>query len=66
MFIPAGYITYFYYEFGHWIAGELLGNNMVFSLNGVWPETGNYINPGDSLFVNLGGPDLLFFNHYLS
>jgi len=34
LFIPAGYITYFFHEFGLWIVGELLGNNMVYSLNG--------------------------------
>ncbi len=56
LFIPAGYITYLFHEFGHWIVGEFLGNDMVYSLNGVWPKTGNFINLSDSLYVSLGGP----------
>jgi|WetSurMetagenome_2_1015567.scaffolds.fasta_scaffold200547_2 hypothetical protein len=56
LFIPAGYITYFFHEFGHWIVGELLGNDMVYSLNGVWPRIGHYINSSHSLYVILGGP----------
>ena len=29
---------------------------MVYTLNGVWPLGGHYINMNDSLLVNLGGP----------
>ena len=56
LFIPAGYITYLFHEFGHWIVGELLGNDMVYSLNGVWPRTGQYILSSHNLYVSLGGP----------
>ena len=56
LFIPAGYITYLFHEFGHWIIGEVLGNDMVYSLNRVYPRNGQFLNSTDSLFVNLGGP----------
>lgn len=56
LFILAGYITYLFHEFGHWIVGVILGNNMVYSLNGVWPKDGHFINSNHSLYVILGGP----------
>jgi len=56
LFIVAGYITYLFHEFGHWIIGEFLGNDMVYSLNGVWPRSGNYVNKSHGVYVLLGGP----------
>ena len=56
IFIPIAFISYLFHELGHWIIGEILGNNMAFSLNNVWPENGNYINPSDELFMLIGGP----------
>jgi hypothetical protein len=56
LFIPAGYMTYLFHELGHWIIGEILGNDMVYSLNGVWSRNGHYINMNHGLLVYLGGP----------
>ena len=56
LFIPAAFITYLFHEFGHWFVGELFGNDMVYSLNGVWPRDGHFIKSNHSLYVNLGGP----------
>jgi len=56
LFIPAAYFTYLFHEYGHWIVGEILGNDMVYSLNGVWPRDGHFIKSNHSLIVSLGGP----------
>jgi hypothetical protein len=48
LFIPVAFISYLFHEFGHWSIGELLGNDMAYSLNWVWPEHG--------LYVSIGGP----------
>jgi hypothetical protein len=56
LFIPVSYASYLFHEFGHWIIGEVLGNNMVFSLNDVWPKGGHYIDASHEVFVLIGGP----------
>lgn len=55
-FIPIAYFSYLFHEFGHWIVGEILGNDMVYSLNYVWPKAGHYINESHNLYVSIGGP----------
>lgn len=61
LFIPAGYITYLFHELGHWSVGTLLGNEMVYTLNGVWPSNGNYLSDDHGVFVLLGGPVFTIF-----
>lgn len=56
LFIPVAYASYLFHEFGHWIAGEILGNNMVYSLNYVWPKSGHYIDASHKVLVLIGGP----------
>jgi hypothetical protein len=56
LFIPVAYASYLLHEFGHWFIGEVLGNNMVYSLNYVWPKNGHYINASHDVYVSLGGP----------
>ncbi len=56
LFVPVAYLSYLFHEFGHWIIGELLGNKMVYSLNYVWPEKGQYISESHNLYVSIGGP----------
>ena len=56
LFIPVAYGSYLFHEFGHWIVGEILGNDMVYSLNYVWPKVGTYVHPSHDLFVSMGGP----------
>jgi hypothetical protein len=56
LFIPVAFISYLFHEFGHWITGEILGNQMVYTLNWVWPKSGHYILAEHGLFVSMGGP----------
>jgi hypothetical protein len=56
LFIPIAYFSYLFHEFGHWIVGEILGNDMIYSLNYVWPKAGHYINGSHNLYVSIGGP----------
>jgi len=56
LFIPVAYSSYLFHEFGHWIVGEVLGNDMVYSLNYVWPKAGYYIDKSHDLYVSIGGP----------
>jgi hypothetical protein len=56
LFILAAYTTYLFHEFGHWIIGVILGNDMVYSLNYVWPKSGHYIEASHDLYVLIGGP----------
>jgi hypothetical protein len=56
LFIPVAFISYLFHEFGHWIVGEVLGNDMIYSLNYVWPRSGHYLNESHNLYVSIGGP----------
>ncbi len=56
LFIPVSYASYLFHEFGHWIIGEVLGNNMVYSLNYVWPKDGHYVDASHEVLVLIGGP----------
>ena len=56
IFIPIAYLTYLFHEFGHWIIGELLGNDMSFSLNNVNVKNGHYIGENHKLLSSIGGP----------
>lgn len=61
LFIPAGYLTYLFHELGHWTIGTLLGNEMVYTLNGVWPRNEYYLSNDHGIFVLLGGPVFTIF-----
>jgi hypothetical protein len=56
LFIPVAYLSYLFHEFGHWTVGEILGNEMVYRLNWVWPKSGHYIGTHDGLYTLIGGP----------
>ena len=56
LFIPIAFITYIFHEFGHWIFGELLGNDMTLSLNNSAPKSGYFINESHALWSAIGGP----------
>ena len=56
LMIPVAFLTYLFHEFGHWIVGELFGNKMLYSLNGVSPVSGSYVNETGKLFEAMGGP----------
>jgi hypothetical protein len=56
LFIPIAFFTYLFHEFGHWIVGEILGNDMILSLNSSNARSGVLINDTHNLFISLGGP----------
>lgn len=56
LFIPVAYASYLFHEFGHWIIGEAFGNNMVYSLNNVTPQSGHFIDASHKLYSSIGGP----------
>ncbi len=56
LFIPVAYFSYLFHEFGHWSAGEILGNRMVYTMNYVWPKDGRYLLASHDLYVSIGGP----------
>jgi len=56
IFIPIAFFTFLFHEFGHWLAGELLGNDMVLSLNNSNSQTGHYIDQTHGLYISMGGP----------
>jgi len=56
LLVPAAYVSYLFHELGHWSVGELLGNEMAYSLNYAWPKSGSYVHPDDGVLVSMGGP----------
>jgi hypothetical protein len=55
-FIPIAFFTFIFHESGHWIFGELLGNDMTLSLNNSMPKSGYFINDSHALWSALRGP----------
>jgi hypothetical protein len=64
-FIPIAFITYLFHEFGHWIFGELLGNDMTLSLNNSSPKIGYFIDDSDALWSAIGGPVFTILQGYI-
>jgi hypothetical protein len=56
LFIPIAFLTYLFHEFGHWIVGEMLGNDMILSLNSASPQNGYFIDKTHELYSSMGGP----------
>lgn len=56
LFLPVAFFTYLFHEFGHWIVGVSLGNQMVMSLNNSTTMSGSYLGVNDNLFISIGGP----------
>ena len=54
MFIPVAYFSFFFHEFGHWVVGEILGNEMGLRLNGSSPISGQYLE-NSQLYILCGG-----------
>jgi hypothetical protein len=48
--------TWILHEFSHWTAGELLGNDMVMTLNGCYPKSGQYLENRHATIVSAAGP----------
>lgn len=56
LFMPISFITYIFHEFGHFIIGELSGNNMKMRLNYAIPQSGYFIEESHALWSAIGGP----------
>jgi hypothetical protein len=54
--IPVVFFTYLFHESGHWLFGELTGNDMTLSLNNSAPASGNFSNESQALWSSIGGP----------
>lgn len=48
--------TWILHEFSHWTAGELLGNDMIMTLNGCYPKSGQYRENWHSTVISAAGP----------
>ena len=48
--------TWVLHEFSHWCVGELLGNDMVMTLNSSYPKSRTYIEPWNAMIVSAAGP----------
>ena len=56
LFIPVAFLTYLFHESGHWIVGEILGNDMVLNLNNANAVSESYLDKTHGLFISMGGP----------
>lgn len=66
LFIPVAFLTFLFHEFGHWITGEFLGNEMVMNLNDVSARGGYYLDNSHNLFISMGGPVFTLFQALIS
>lgn len=48
--------TFFLHEGAHWLAGELLGNDMTMTLNVAYPTSRRYLEASHLLYVAAAGP----------
>lgn len=65
LFVPIAFITYIFHESGHWIVGELLGNEMTLGLNNSAPKSGFFINESHALWSAIGGPFFTMLQAFL-
>ena len=49
-------LTWTLHEFAHWGVGELLGNEMVMTLNACYPKSGLYAQPWHASLISAAGP----------
>ncbi|MFO7938480.1 MAG: hypothetical protein R6U66_01900 [Bacteroidales bacterium] len=56
LFIPASLFTCSFHEFGHWLIGEITGNEMTFGLNHVSVKEGHYLASDHEWLITLSGP----------
>ncbi|MGD0537658.1 MAG: hypothetical protein ABSC03_08430 [Verrucomicrobiota bacterium] len=56
LLLVAAYAHNLFHEFGHWLVGTILGNQMSMSLDGTWPTSGGYHQEWHSPAVGIGGP----------
>jgi hypothetical protein len=66
LFIPVAFLSNLFHEFGHWTIGEILGNDMTFTLNLAWPRSGHYIEAGNYVWVLMGGPSFSILQSFIA
>ena len=54
--VPIAFLTYLFHESGHWMFGELMGNEMTLGLNSCAPKNGYFIKDSHALWSSIGGP----------
>ena len=52
----AVFLTFFFHELCHWLAGESLGYKMTMTINGVTVTVGQYLKNWHETFVSAAGP----------
>lgn len=52
----AVFLTWLFHEFAHWCVGEILGNEMVMTLNTCYPKSGRYLADWHSMAISAAGP----------
>jgi hypothetical protein len=52
----AVFVTWLVHEFAHWSAGELLGNEMVMTLNTCYPKSGSFLANWHEVVISAAGP----------
>jgi hypothetical protein len=57
----AVFLTFFFHEIFHWIAGELLGYKMTMTLNSVSLTEGQYLKSWHEILVSAAGPIFTIF-----
>ena len=64
-FIPIAFISFLFHEFGHWTFGEILGDDMVLSLNNAAPKSGVFTSSRVALWSAIGGPFFTILQAFL-
>ena len=54
--ILSAFGSFLFHEYGHWLGGTLLGNEMVLTLNSAYPQNGYYLAEWHALYSLSGGP----------
>lgn len=54
--LAAVIVTWLIHEFAHWSTGELLGNEMVMTLNTSYPKAGRYLKDWHATIISAAGP----------
>lgn len=52
----AVFLSCFFHEFTHWFTGEVLGNDMVMTLNNVYPISDTYKNEWNKNIITISAP----------
>ena len=60
IFIVVTYLSLYFHEVGHWLAGTITGNEMYIKFNFAGSKSGEYVGNSD-LYATMGGPIATIF-----